>query len=131
MRRHIGILANAGAGILVTVPEAMPVARLLEAGVPGLRRVVTVAGLTADSPPTPVALRADDIAFIQYTSGSTGNPKGVVLTHANLLANIRAIGQAIGVTPVDVFVSWLPLYYDMGLISAWLVSPSTSATRWW
>lgn len=122
VRRHIGILANAGAGILVTVPEAMPVARLLEAGVPGLRRVVTVAGLTADSPPTPVALRADDIAFIQYTSGSTGNPKGVVLTHANLLANIRAIGQAIGVTPVDVFVSWLPLYHDMGLISAWLVS---------
>lgn len=122
VRRHIGILTNAGAAILVTVPEAMPVARLLEAGVPGLRRVVTVAGLTGGGPAAPVAVRADDIAFIQYTSGSTGNPKGVVLTHANLLANIRAIGQAIQVTPADVFVSWLPLYHDMGLISAWLVS---------
>jgi acyl-CoA synthetase (AMP-forming)/AMP-acid ligase II len=63
-------------------------------------------------------LKPDDIALLQYTSGSTGNPKGVVLTHANLLANIRAMGQAIEVTPKDVFVSWLPLYHDMGLIGA-------------
>lgn len=124
VRRHTGILQNAEASILVTVPEAMTVARLLEAGVPGLRRVVTVAGLTHGAPQAapPVPLRGDDVAFIQYTSGSTGNPKGVVLTHANLLANIRAIGTAIRVQPGDVFVSWLPLYHDMGLISAWLVS---------
>src|SRR5512141_3522801 len=62
------------------------------------------------------------MALIQYTSGSTGDPKGVVLTHANLLANIRAIGQAIDVKPDDVLVSWLPLYHDMGLISMWLAS---------
>jgi 1-acyl-sn-glycerol-3-phosphate acyltransferase len=67
-----------------------------------------------------VKLQGEDIAFIQYTSGSTGNPKGVVLTHANLLANIRAMAQAVQATPRDVFVSWLPLYHDMGLIGAWL-----------
>ena len=53
-------------------------------------------------------------ALIQYTSGSTGDPKGVVLIDANLLANIRAIGRAVEATSADVFVSWLPLYHDMG-----------------
>jgi len=123
VRRHAGILANAQAAMLVTVAEARGVARLLEARVAGLRRVVTVAELIAGGgTPLPVPVGRDDIAFLQYTSGSTGDPKGVVLTHANLLANIRAIGQVIDLRPDDVFVSWLPLYHDMGLISAWLAS---------
>jgi 1-acyl-sn-glycerol-3-phosphate acyltransferase len=63
---------------------------------------------------------ATSTALIQYTSGSTGDPKGVVLSHANLLANIRALGHGVGATSNDVLVSWLPLYHDMGLIGAWL-----------
>ncbi len=123
VRRHTGILANAEAGILITVPQAMGVARLLEANVPVLRRVVTVEALTTEvGDPAPVKVEAGDTAFIQYTSGSTGNPKGVVLSYANLLANIRAIGAALNTTPADVVVSWLPLYHDMGLIAAWLSS---------
>ena len=59
-------------------------------------------------------------ALIQYTSGSTGDPKGVVLSHANLLANIRAMFKAIDATSAEVLLSWLPLYHDMGLIGAWL-----------
>ncbi len=123
VRRHAGILSNAETSILVTVPEARGVARLLEARVPGLRRVTTVAELKDyGREPLPVPVGRDDIAFIQYTSGSTGDPKGVMLTHANLMANIRAIGQVIDVRPDDVLVSWLPLYHDMGLISMWLAS---------
>ncbi len=119
--RHTGILANAQACVLVTVPEARVVARLLQARVPGLRHVLTAAQLSLPGAvPTPVALHSDDIAFIQYTSGSTGNPKGVALTHANLLANIRAMAKAAQATTRDTFVSWLPLYHDMGLIGAWL-----------
>ena len=119
--RHTGILSNAQAVLMVTVAEAMPVARLLQARVPGLRHVTTPEQLVLHGAvPEPVAVRGEDIAFIQYTSGSTGNPKGVALTHANLLANIRAMAHAIEATPRDVFVSWLPLYHDMGLIGAWL-----------
>lgn len=121
--RHGALLDNARAVALVTVPEARVVARLLQARVPGLRALVTPQQLAArGTVPAPVAAAGEDIAFIQYTSGSTGSPKGVVLSHANLLANIRAMAQAIGASPRDVFVSWLPLYHDMGLIGAWLGS---------
>ncbi|MBP2000051.1 surfactin family lipopeptide synthetase A/fengycin family lipopeptide synthetase D [Paenibacillus shirakamiensis] len=57
-----------------------------------------------------------DIAFIQFTSGSTGDPKGVVLTHGNLLSNLRAIRHGAKSTDKDSSLSWLPLTHDMGLI---------------
>lgn len=120
LRRHTGILANARAALLVTVPEALSLGQLLRSNVEGLRHVVVPESLTGV---TDVALprpRASDLALVQYTSGSTGQPKGVALTHDNLLANIRAMGQAAAVSGADTFVSWLPLYHDMGLIGAWL-----------
>ncbi len=123
LRRQRGILANCEAVLLVAVPQAQTLARLLRAQVETLNAVVTPDELMrAPGPPQIPVRQADDVAFLQYTSGSTGNPKGVVLSHANLLANIRAMGHAIGAGPDDVFVSWLPLYHDMGLIGAWLGS---------
>ncbi|MGM9967374.1 MAG: AMP-binding protein [Rummeliibacillus sp.] len=59
---------------------------------------------------------SEDIAFIQFTSGSTGNPKGVVLRHRNLVANIEAILRGAEVTDADTSLSWMPLSHDMGLI---------------
>ncbi|CAH8243389.1 non-ribosomal peptide synthetase [Paenibacillus melissococcoides] len=58
----------------------------------------------------------DDIAFIQFSSGSTGNPKGVVLTHRNLIANLEAITAGAEIVREDKALSWLPLTHDMGLI---------------
>ncbi|STX28747.1 saframycin Mx1 synthetase B [Legionella beliardensis] len=68
----------------------------------------------------PVTIDANTIAFLQYTSGSTGNPKGVVLTHKNLLANMAIIKQATRQTPQSHLYSWLPPYHDMGLIAGLL-----------
>jgi amino acid adenylation domain-containing protein len=68
----------------------------------------------------PLALHDGDIAFLQYTSGSTSAPKGVMVSHGNLMANERAIGAGFEVGADDVFVSWLPLYHDMGLIGGLL-----------
>jgi len=119
--RQAGILADAGARLLVTVARARPVASLLRPSVPSLDHVLTADELAVPGPvPDEPEGEASDAAFIQYTSGSTGQPKGVLLTHENLIANIRAIGAGLEARPTDVGVSWLPLYHDMGLIGSWL-----------
>ena len=132
--RQTAILNNAEVCMLLTFRQAESVARLLKPRVRSLTAVVDAERLldAADkaSPPAPGARpvhvtgtrarKSTDIALLQYTSGSTGDPKGVILTHANLLANMRAIGEAVRLSPSDVGVSWLPLYHDMGLIGAWL-----------
>ena len=122
--------ATAEAAGLVTTRSMLPMFR---AATPeeGARRAFAtlipddelLAHETELSAATPV--EADHPAMIQFTSGSTGDQKGVVLSHRNLLENIRAIGTAADFRPGDVCVSWLPLYHDMGLIGKLL-----AATVW-
>ena len=132
--RQSAILNNAGVCLLLTFRRAESVARLLKPRVRSLEAVADaelfLEAADKAKPPAPGALpahlsgsrvrKSSDLALLQYTSGSTGDPKGVMLTHANLLANIRAIGEAVEMTSEDVGISWLPLYHDMGLIGAWL-----------
>jgi 1-acyl-sn-glycerol-3-phosphate acyltransferase len=133
--RQANILRNAEARFLITWREAEGLAHLLEPRVPSLRGVLNAekianARAAAEMPEPSSEWRpvrtyahhaaAGEIALLQYTSGSTGDPKGVTLTHANLLANIRAIAEAAELGPRDVGVTWLPLYHDMGLIGVWL-----------
>jgi len=121
-RRQAGILRNAGARMLITVPEGLRLGSLLRGLVAPLSSIESTATLSARPAETPLPNLQNGLAtaLIQYTSGSTGDPKGVVLSHVNVLANIRSIGRAVAASSADVFVSWLPLYHDMGLIGAWL-----------
>lgn len=64
----------------------------------------------------------DETAYLQYTSGSTGHPKGVMVSHANLTTNLNAINNCFGRTAADTSVTWLPHYHDMGLVDG-LLSP--------
>ncbi len=123
MRRQTAILDNAEAAILVTVREARHVAAYLKSRLRSLRGIETVDRLHSfDDTELPAPPHPENLAFLQYTSGSTGDPNGVMLSHNNLLANIRAFGHAFDAGPSDVFVSWLPLYHDLGLIAGWLGS---------
>jgi acyl-CoA synthetase (AMP-forming)/AMP-acid ligase II len=75
-------------------------------------RALEDAGAPGRRPGVPAA----DLAFVQYTSGSTTNPKGVALTHANIRAGMASIIDAIEVDEHDVNGQWIPLHHDMGLI---------------
>ncbi|MFZ6182966.1 AMP-binding protein [Nannocystis pusilla] len=125
IQREAKILANAEAEVLITFARAARVAELVRDQVSALGQVVDVDEALADaSLDTAVAadLRGEDTALLQYTSGSTGDPKGVELTHANVLANIRAAAEGCALRAGDVMVSWLPLYHDMGLVGGWLMN---------
>jgi acyl carrier protein len=127
VRRQVKILRNAEVRFLITFSRARAVSELMGLSLPSLVDVTSVEALRQvgeESGPRNRMLdvQPSDIAFIQYTSGSTGDPKGVVLTQANVLANVRGIGWAVSFRPDDVVVTWLPLYHDMGLIGSWLFS---------
>jgi fatty-acyl-CoA synthase len=92
--------------------------RLAAASVGGLPATdLEVLGADAREAPRAVAALAPaDLAFLQYTSGSTGEPKGVAIEQRNLLLNAVQMAAGFAIVPDDVFVSWLPMYHDMGLV---------------
>jgi len=75
-------------------------------------------------------IQPDSLAFIQYSSGSTGDPKGVMLTHGNLKANIEAIIEGSRLTAEDRTLSWMPLTHDMGLIGFHLTPLAAGVSQW-
>ncbi|MDE0628711.1 MAG: AMP-binding protein [Bryobacterales bacterium] len=123
IRRQALILRNAGVRFLIAFEQVQAVASVLEGELPTLREILSRGELSARGGRGRVpGIEPAETFFIQYTSGSTGDPKGVTLTHANVIANIQGIGHAVEVRPTDTVVSWLPLYHDMGLIGSWLFS---------
>jgi acyl-CoA synthetase (AMP-forming)/AMP-acid ligase II/acyl carrier protein len=114
------VAADAGAAVALTTPAVSSAVGDLSRQAPALRalrRLVTdqVSAEAAHAWKEP-ALSGESLAFLQYTSGSTAAPRGVMLSHGNLLHNCRWIRHCFGHTPEDRGLIWLPPYHDMGLI---------------
>lgn len=132
LRRVTGILRDTGAPLVLTDSANAPEVSLWLAmsGRPDAVCLATDADEGADPADWTVpALAPDDLAFVQYTSGSTGQPRGVMVSHRNLLANQEAVRRVLGSRPDDRFLSWLPHYHDLGLVAhllhpLWLGAPS-------
>ncbi len=93
-------------------------------------RLLLVGALdVAGAPGRPIVPDRHDIAFVQYSSGSTSEPKGIVLTHLSVMTNIAAISEAVHYTDSDVALSWMPLSHDMGLIGFHLNMIACGATH--
>jgi acyl-CoA synthetase (AMP-forming)/AMP-acid ligase II len=124
MDEYLGNLAtlaeNSGAKVLITNGKLRPLLRPVAGMVRHGLELAFPSGVQRRAGAPEAAVSAEDLGLLQYTSGSTGNQKGVMLTHANLLANLRAIGAGADLSPADTAVSWLPLYHDMGLIGLML-----------
>jgi acyl-CoA synthetase (AMP-forming)/AMP-acid ligase II/acyl carrier protein len=119
------IATISGANTLLTAPSL--IARVTQLFLDGeTRSPLAIMATWGDAKPLdmyePPRRAGDDIAFVQFTSGSTSDPKGVIITHANLAANQRITSQAMSVNPNTNFVSWLPVHHDMGLIGALLLA---------
>ncbi|MDA3644268.1 fatty acyl-AMP ligase [Saccharopolyspora indica] len=127
--RLAAVLADCRPAIALTSPgKADAVAEFLDGhGLSGVE--VACVPTTADREFAPVPLRPDDLAYLQYTSGSTGTPRGVMITHGNVVANASQACAAYGVTRNrGVTVSWLPLFHDMGLVLS-IAAPLVAGVR--
>jgi acyl-CoA synthetase (AMP-forming)/AMP-acid ligase II len=114
------IIADAHPTIVLTTSSILERAKLIFTETPDLKalRWLATDNLVngADEDCRTEQVTPGDLAFLQYTSGSTGHPRGVMLTHANLLHNASLIFDVFEHTETDSYVSWLPMFHDMGFM---------------
>jgi acyl-CoA synthetase (AMP-forming)/AMP-acid ligase II len=121
LQRLRGAVERSGIRLVLGPSELGSFLETLEGGLGEGGRALAISPLF-EREPTWHAAAPDEPALIQYTSGSTTTPKGVVLTHRNLLSNVEAIRRGLRITQEDVGCAWLPLFHDMGLIGCLLTS---------
>ncbi|SEN52002.1 amino acid adenylation domain-containing protein [Nitrosospira multiformis] len=122
LARLLAIAADAEARCILTTSEIMPLIARAAVEQFSYATVLTVDTVKRDNASVwrEHFPEEGDIAFLQYTSGSTSTPKGVMVSHGNLMVHAQAYEQSLSISEDDVFVSWLPLYHDLGLIAGLL-----------
>src|SRR6266545_5385955 len=132
LKRLQVIAADAGARVLLTTGRILSEANAIFTHAPGLR---SLHWLATDNPDLELAKKCEyeptashAPAYLQYTSGSTATPKGVIVSHANALSNCYSSAHEFGYDKNSVILSWLPHYHDMGLVSGILLSLYCGAT---
>jgi acyl-CoA synthetase (AMP-forming)/AMP-acid ligase II len=125
------ILNNSGAAAVATIGWFRTGVDASVATAPCVRAILEPTDLdVAASAPRVAPAGPEDLAFLQYTSGSTADPRGVMLTHDNVVQTTHFMAEAAGLDGNDRVVSWLPLYHDMGLIGL-CFTPLLTATPLW
>jgi amino acid adenylation domain-containing protein len=125
MSRLRAIVSDAQPSAILTVSSLLPDAERWVEQIPELRGLPCLASDASDVPASDCALdrlapAPDSLAFLQYTSGSTATPKGVMVSHANLMHNSAVIERCFGASSDSRGVFWLPMFHDMGLIGGFL-----------
>jgi len=121
LERLVSIIGDAEPTVILTTAHLLPTLRdTAQANGLAMPGLVAVDEIEAANDWAAELPQPEDIAFLQYTSGSTSTPKGVQVSHSNLEANAWLIRQGYGIDDGEVIVSWLPLYHDMGLIGGLL-----------
>jgi acyl-CoA synthetase (AMP-forming)/AMP-acid ligase II len=122
------IFRDSEAKVVVTIGWFRKGVEESAAAATNIRHVLEPSDLEVEAPRAALpTARPEDVAFIQYTSGSTGHPRGVVLSHDNVCQTVEFMAEAAQLGREDIVVSWLPLYHDMGLIGCAFTPPTTGA----
>lgn len=128
--RLVGVWRTLGEPVVIVDPRFAEGIRALAETSGLVGQVVRADELVTDAPDDEWHEAApEDLAFLQFSSGSTGAPKGVELTHQNVLSNLSQLATATGLNPLDVVVSWMPYTHDMGLVGTHLAPLFTGATQ--
>ncbi|MEL6441429.1 MAG: AMP-binding protein [Cyanobacteria bacterium J06621_8] len=119
LSRLLAIASDAQAKLALTTSSILPDVEKRWSLEPGLAQLKLLSTDTVEAESTKFVtqtINPESLAFLQYTSGSTGIPKGVMVTHGNIIHNQQSIHQAFGHSEQSIVVGWLPLFHDMGLI---------------